>query len=169
MPLPDGIEPVYVWCLLWFGLSCALAGVLTSQMSSVHLEDRVSSRTYRRLGRLNSYLNRLVEMAWNKTPTDDLVTDLAALVKLEAEVLRAAAVRHLLLRRGQLLDLGRTASLFEAAAALAFAGIAAATGLRAELVWAAVPAFLVGVTAALLALVGAGLMANQVEGGEDFL
>lgn len=169
MPLPAGIESAFVWCLLWFGFQVALAGLITQQMSTIHLDERVSSRTFRRLGRLNAYLDRQYEAAWGTTPTDDIVPDLPALLRLEVEVERAAAIHALLLSRGRELSIARLLALLEAAVAAIVAGIAAGTGMRSELNGPSAAIFGIGTAIAFYLLIRSGYLATKIEEGDDFL
>jgi hypothetical protein len=158
-----------VWCFFWFGFEGGLAALITQQMSAPHLAEHVSARSYRRLGRLNGYLDRLIDIAWNKTPTDDIIPDLPALIQLESEVLKAAAVYRRNLSRGRALDFGRGLATLEVVLAVLFAAIAAATGLRSELNLPASIAFAVGTIPAIVCLLFGVMCSITIEQGEDLL
>lgn len=165
MPLPANIDPAYVWCLLWFGVAIAVTGLITQQMGTEGLTERVRARTYSRLGRLNEFLTRRLEEAWKKTPTDDLVPDIETLRMLESEVNRAAAIDHRLRDRGFILSIGRLAAVSEAIAALLMAAIAGFTGARSELVLPSILLVGIGGTTSAVALLLGAILALRLERG----
>jgi hypothetical protein len=168
LPFPPGVDPIFVWIAAWFGLAVALAGLLTQQMGGEGLEIRVRARTYARLGRLNDFLTRRMEAAWNKTPSDDLVPDLDTLRMLESEVNRAVTLDHRLRDRTLILSIGRLAAVLEAAMALVFAAVAAASGARDELLLPAATLIGIGTSAALVALILGAIAAVRIQRGADF-
>src|SRR5450759_3933279 len=117
MPIPPGVEPQYIWCLLWLAVEAALLGVCAQLGSLEEIRERVVARTYRRLPPLNGYLNRAYDEHWR---SGELVPDHHALIALKREVDRAAHVDTLLRRRIQLLAGCRLLAVVEVAGVYAF-------------------------------------------------
>jgi hypothetical protein len=164
MPIPPGVDPAYMWCLLWLGLEGFLLGVTTQLGSLDELRERVVARTYRRLPPLNDYLNRAQNEHWL---SGEPIPDHAALVHLKREVDRAAFVDGLLARRLELLAGCRLSATMEIAAALCTAIAVAAGTDTSVLVWPCRVAFAVGTVLAVTALVWCQVVALRITKGDD--
>jgi hypothetical protein len=164
MPIPPGVDPPYVWCLLWLAVEVALLGVSTQLGSLEELRERVTARTYRRLPPLNVYLNRAHDEHWL---SGEVVPDHTALMALKREVDRAAYVDTLLRRRLQLLSGCRLLAVTEVACAFLLAvGIASGIEMSA-LVWPSRIVFGTGTVLAILTLIWCQLVTFRISTGED--
>jgi hypothetical protein len=167
--LPPGTDPAYVWCLGWFIFEAVLIGLFSQQMTSNGVEERVRSRTYARLGRLNDYLTRRIEAAFNKVPTDDMVPDLDVLRELDAQVSRAIAVDRAFRSRASALTLGRLIAVLELALAALAAALVFLSAPRDALTVASVITLVGGGVPTAALLVSASVLSVRIETGEDFL
>ncbi len=168
MPIPPGIEPGLVWCLVWLALNVAILAVIHELASIEHLKERVRVRTYRRLLDLNEYLGRLDDN-WRRNPTkEDLVPDLDALRALKRVVDRAAWIDRLLVLRAQLIEVARLVALLELFLALLAAVVVVATPDDNALVGPGALVFGTGFVISLACLVLVGLLGVRITAGSDY-
>ena len=164
MPIPPGVDPPYVWCLLWLAVEAALLGLSTQLGSLDELRERVTARTYRRLPPLNAYLNRAYDEHWL---SGELVPDHRALLALKREVDRAAYVDTLLRHRLQYLAACRLLAILEVACSLLLA-VGISTGIEtATFVWPSRIVFGAGTMAAIATLVWCQVVTFRISTGED--
>ena len=169
MPIPPGIEPELIWCLIWLSLNIAILAVIHEPASIEHLKERVRVRTYRRLLDLNEYLGQLDDV-WRRapTPTPDLIPDLDALRALKRSVDRAAWIDRLLEIRAQLIEVARLAALLELFLAVLCAAIVLISPDDSVLTLPAAIIFGIGFVLSLVSLVVVGYLGIRITAGSDY-
>ncbi len=169
MPIPPGIEPGLIWCLIWFSLNVAILAVIHELASIEHLKERVRVRTYRRLLDLNEYLGNIDDV-WRRdpNPTKELITDLDALRALKRTVDRAAWIDRLLELRGRLIEVARSVALVQLFAAFVAALVVLATADDGVLLVPAAFVFGIGFVLSLGALAFVGYLGVRITSGSDY-
>ena len=168
MPIPEGIEPLYVWALLWAGVNLALLAAYAQQPKDTDLADRARVRTFNRLADLNEYLQRMLD-DWSGKTVDDLIGGSSDLASLKRVVDRAAYIESLVVHQSQAIAVGRILIVLELAAALVF-GILVYLGFdRGLLSGAAIILAGFGAVATIGLLVYASILNVRITRGGDFV
>ena len=168
MQLPPGTDPAYILCAAWLVLELGLLALL-AQMGSVEaLKETVRARTFRRLLRLNEYLDEIFEQRWGRIPSEDLIPDLDALTGLKRQVDAAALIQTRLEQRIHHLERGRVAAVAEVLCAFGVGSLFFLGMDRPTLTVGAVLTFAVGTGVALVELFRVSALGAAISSGADF-
>lgn len=168
MPLPEGIDAAYVWCILWAGSALAILAALGQVSSDQALHDRARERVGGRLLELNAFLDHQLDVQWQISTKAPIIPDAPALQALRLRVERSAAPLRWLEQRRRAMELSRTAAGFEIMLALLVAGAVFAGIDRTALQVAAIWLYAGGMSMSVGLLVIGLVVGARITSGSDY-